>query len=121
MRIADVILVCWISALLGGCAVPRIQPLDTETFLSTAVPFIRDGVTTRRQVLLELGMPSAQFEQQRILTYLLQFEESELTVLMPVRGTEVHGYMRWPSQTYNLVLVFGYGGVLERHSVVVAR
>ena len=40
---------------------------------------------------------------------------------MPLRTTEVHGYMRWPSKTYNLVLVFGYGGVLERHSVVVAR
>ena len=76
---------------------------------SDLLSFIRDGATTREEVLLKLGTPSAEFEGQRILTYEIRIDKKgEAHLIPPLRYRLYH----------NLVLVFGPDAVLEKHSLV---
>ena len=73
--------------------------------------FMSIGQTTRTEVLLHLGKPSASFENEHILTY-------------RIGGDSVDGYFvrdaagSWYETNYSLVLVFDPGGVLETRSLV---
>ena len=77
----------------------------------TRLEFMTIGQTTRTEVLLHLGKPSASFENEHILTY-------------RIGGDSVDGYFvrdaagSWYETNYSRVLVFGPGGVLETQSVV---
>jgi hypothetical protein len=90
--------------------------------VTSKLAFLVDGKTTREDVLLTLGVPSAQFEGEHILTYLL-FADSR-TKEMRVLPREVVAnladprWMKTTSDLCNLVLVFGADGVLQRHSLV---
>lgn len=64
-----------LGVLAAACATRRIQPLPVEPGPHPLLSFIHDGVTTRDDVLLKLGMPSAQFEGQRIVTYELGVDD----------------------------------------------
>ena len=82
--------------------------------------FVRDGETTREDVLLRLGDPSGLFEGERILTYVVRIDEDdELHVLTRRLGTQ-YG-TTWQPGLYSLVLVFARDGLLERHSVVLGE
>jgi hypothetical protein len=112
-----------VLALLASCATPRVQPLPAEQVSrSDLLSFIRDGGTTREEVLLKLGRPSAQFEGQRILSYQIQIDkEGAAHVSWPGRSEQNPVLLRWDKDIYSLVLVFGPSGVLERHSLVGAK
>ena len=58
-----------------GCAPPKIQPVDPELLLNSELAFIKDGITTREEVSLKLGVPSAQLEVDRILMYQFRADE----------------------------------------------
>jgi hypothetical protein len=83
--------------------------------------FLADGRTTRAEVLLRLGEPSATFEGERILTYRIGRSREgerwvharELLAGRP-RGSGVVGQE-------SLVLVFAADGRLEKHALVAVQ
>ena len=102
---------------LAGCTSPRLQALDVESFQGGYLSFIRDGETTREQVLLRLGDPSGFFEDGRILTFAIAIDgEDVLRILTRRMGTVDR--VDWRPGIYSVVVVFDDAGVLERHSVI---
>jgi hypothetical protein len=109
--------VAGLAAGTGGCVSP---PPTAEAFERDTLRFVRDGQTTREEVLLKMGTPTGQFEGDRILTYRLAPSGN-------LSGYDVYAreLMQPPGRAQNyapvdfsLVLVFGPDGVLRRHSVV---
>jgi hypothetical protein len=75
--------------------------------------FLKVGETTRQDVYLRLGEPSAEYEEQsRIVTYRIG-EDSGGYFL--IRAVEVY---RWTGVRYSLVLAFDGEQVLRRQSLV---
>lgn len=101
--------VCAFVSLLLGSGCSYVEPVDEQT-IREAFPFIRDGQTTKREVLVRFGRPDSEYEGGRILTYRAGCAGRLALVQPPCFST-----------TYRLVLVFGPGSVLESHSVVVER
>ena len=65
-----------IILLLSGCAETRLQTVDDAT-LQQQLALLEDGKTTKEDILLKFGIPSSQFEGERILTYRLRFNQKE--------------------------------------------
>lgn len=108
--------------ILTGCATPRVQTADTKLlFSSELLGFIRDGITTREEVVLKLGIPSAQFEGEKILTYQLRADQAGKWHLVAPQINRITGFREWREETCSLVLVFGEDGVLRKHSLVEAK
>lgn len=99
--------------LLAGCATtPTTDPGASSELLK----FLNIGHTTREEVLLKLGRPSAAFEMAKILTYRIGED--------PARGFYLVSPNRnqpWESVRYSLVLVFDATGVLQRQNLVRVR
>jgi hypothetical protein len=89
--------------IVSGCAT---APVGRQDLLE----FLKDGVSSRDDVRLKLGDPSAQYEDGRILTYRLSKDKGGY-ILVARRDN-------WLGVEYSLTLVFGVDGVLQRHSVV---
>ena len=105
--------------LATGCATPTLQPADPQLlFKSDLLSFIRDGVTTREDVVLKLGIPSAQIEGDKILMYQMRADDEGKWHLIAPSWNAVSGLRAWAWGTCSLVLVFGEEGVLCRHSLV---
>jgi len=90
------------------------MPLDTAT-VSEQFPFLRQGETTRQEVLNRMGLPMASYESDRILIFSMIENHS-------LKRFQV-GYDSMPGRAvatalYHLVLVFDSKGRLERHSLV---
>jgi hypothetical protein len=108
--------------LATGCATPKVQPADPQLiFTSDLLSFLQDGVTTREEVVLKLGLPSAQIEGERILLYQLRTDEDGKWHLVAPRWNAPTGLRAWSEGTMSLVLVFGENGVLRKHSLVTAQ
>lgn len=112
-----------ILGLLAACATPKVQPIPAEQVIrSDLLSFVRDGATTREEVLLKLGTPSAQFEGQRILTYQIRIgKDGAAHVFWPRRSELNPALTHWEQEIHSLVLVFRPNGVLEKHSLVGAK
>ena len=96
------------SFLLSACATNVNIPGEDPQLLE----FLRDGATTRDEVLLKLGQPSATFETERVLTYRIRGEARQGYVVgIPLQGS-------WQGVTHSLVLIFDANGVLQKHSLV---
>ena len=93
------------GVLMAGCAA---QEDRGDTML---LEFIATGQTTRTDVLLRLGIPSASFENERILTYRIGGDSSKGFFVRDAAGT-------WYETSYSLVLVFDSNSVLENQSLV---
>jgi hypothetical protein len=89
---------------LVSCASP--PPPAQDLIASGALGFLSDGVTTREQATLRLGLPARTFEGDRILVYRMGWGED--------------GQLRSGNMTgsYDLVLVFDASDVLVRHALV---
>jgi len=108
-----------ILVLAEGCEpTPRIQMADPKVLLNSELSFIQDGVITREQVVLKLGVPSAQFEGERIMIYQLYADNYRKWQLATPMINNFNGLRMWGPETCSLVLVFGTDGVLSRHSLV---
>jgi hypothetical protein len=104
----------WVMAtLLTGCmtAPPKGQ--------AELLRFLTDGQTTRQNVILTLGQPSALFEKEKVFTYRLGYEPKTRGYYIVEREPPNEaGWSTWWHAKYSLVLVFDDTGVLRRHSLV---
>lgn len=97
--------------LLTGCATPPNARPDLLAFLEP-------GRTTREEVLLKLGQPSASFEQERILTYRLgQYGEEGYFIVSP-KVAYAGQSASWQNVHFSLVIVFDEQGRLRKHGLV---
>ncbi len=95
-----------VLVLLGACASTPVGQPELLTF-------IEDGQTTREQVFLALGEPSATYEDGRILTFRLARDEGGYFLVEKASG--------FRSVKYSLVLAFDDAGLLQRHSLVTVK
>jgi len=97
---------------LAGCATPPVVPGASPDLLK----FLQDGASTREQIMLTLGQPSATYEQEKILTY--RVGENKAQGYYLVTPSQLR---QWEDVRYSLVLVFDAGGTLQRHSLVAVQ
>lgn len=107
----------------GGRRVAIASLLLLLTACTTVMPgadlklleFLRDGSTTREEVLLKLGEPSATLEAEKILTYRIG-GDGDLGYFVETRKGD-----SWQNVQYSLVLVFDSNAVLQKHNLVYVR
>lgn len=103
-----------LACLLAACHTPLVKTSDPAQ-LGGELAFLRDGVSTREEILVHLGEPAAAFEGERVLSYQLERDAAGgYRTRLPMTGKLV----RW---NVSLVLVFREDGVLEEHALVVAE
>lgn len=106
--------------LLTGCATnPNENLVPPQEHLDRVFGPMQVGTVTREDVLIRLGLPSAQFEGERILTYQLvaDLQTGTWVIRAPQRDFQ-SGFRAWDNLTCSLVLVFDDAGILERSSLV---
>jgi outer membrane protein assembly factor BamE (lipoprotein component of BamABCDE complex) len=108
-----------ILLLLSGCAETRLQTVDDAT-LQQQLALLEDGKTTKEDILLKFGIPSSQFEGERILTYRLRFNQKENRFEVVSREVDRRDprFAEWMQTEYNLVLVFDEKHILQKHSML---
>jgi hypothetical protein len=99
---------------LLGCSQRRI-PIDADV-VKSRLPFLIEKRTTKEEVLARLGGPLNEYENGRIATYILR---ENVNSRFQVGDTGPSKTLT--SEIYNLVLVFGPNGILERYSVIRVR
>lgn len=100
--------VLWLTCFLGCASVPPV-PGDKNLLND-----VMGRETTREEILLKFGEPSASFESGRILTYRIGETEGSGYYLV---NRQVH----WGNTKYSLVLVFDERGILRKHNLVRVR
>jgi len=110
--------------LILGCGSPRVARVEWPAD-GGPLAFLQDRTTTREDILLTLGVPSGQFEGERILTYLVWLDAKTNTVRVLPReyaldGTDPRVYALSPAVA-SLVLVFDARNVLQRHALVAGQ
>ena len=112
------------ALLLAGCATV-VVPLEPQ-LVSERLPFIRDGKTSKEEVLSRLGEPDSRYQGEQILTYVM-CEDIPLGGGVRLSHTGTTDKKREafpgavpcsPAHTNNLILVFGPDDLVARHSVV---
>ena len=108
------------ALLLVGCATV-VVPLEPQ-LVSERLSFIRDGKTSKEEVLSRLGEPDSRYQGEQILTYVM-CEDISLggrVRLSHTRTTDKksEAFPCSPAHTNNLILVFGPDDLVARHSVV---
>jgi hypothetical protein len=93
--------------LLLSCS-SIIRPVDSKV-VATQFGFLREGKTRRQAVLDHFGGPRRDYEQGRIITYLMR---EDLNGRFQIISFEEEGPL------YNLVLSFGVDDILIRYSLV---
>lgn len=104
------------AIMSSGCeTVPDIPMAEQKLFAT-----VKDGQMTREQALLQFGTPSAEFENGRILTYLLSVSGDNQLHPVPRQQAILpdQAVYRWRGVTHNLVLVFRADGILEKHALI---
>ena len=105
-----------VIGFLAAC-VDALSEEEKIASLNRSIAFIEPGKTTRSDILLHFGSPTAVFEQERIFTYRMY--------LHPVQGLRSvpHG-APGPSHgvpalgNIHFIIVFDAAGVVERHEVL---
>jgi hypothetical protein len=123
-----------LTVFTSACA--KRVPVTGRLIEQRWLPFIQDGETTKEDVLLSLGIPTAHFEGERILVYLLLVEEGKSlnVVSLYIENFSISTERlsagsawwcspktrlpRWNVSMYHLVLVFDENGVLTKHSLL---
>lgn len=112
--------------MLMSCVPLTMQP---EKLRQKWLPFLQEGSTTKEDVLLELGIPSAQFQGDRILAYRLtdvecqvySFRHCEKEGLVTIDMLGPEESSGWRAAWYNLILVFDENDVLKKLSLIGVR
>lgn len=103
----NILLALILSLGLVGCVTP--VPSARHDLLD----FIHVGQTARQEVMLNLGQPSAAFEQETILTYRIGEDTNKGYYVLTPRAM-----LPWQSVRYSLVLVFDDKGILQKQNLV---
>lgn len=107
-------------ALLAGCAPPQLRQAAPAELRQEWLAFLCDGKTTREEVLLRLGTPSAHLEGERILTYAYSRNgEGAWAPAGRIWGRAQKLPVYSDPRVSSLVLVFAADGRLVRHGLVV--
>lgn len=93
---------------LSGCATEPIHGADPHL-----LDFLKDGATTRDEVVLALGQPSATLQQEHIVTYRVGEDSDKRLFIVTPRVASP-----WTYVNYSLVLVFDGAGTLQKHNLV---
>ena len=126
MRIGDLnIGLFFVSALLLASCATVVVPLEPQ-LVSERLPFIRDGKTSKQEVLSRLGEPDSRYEGEQILTYVMCEDisrdgERRLSYahIMDKEFEAFPAAARCsPERINNLILVFGPDDLIARHSMV---
>ena len=99
-----------IAALVVSSCSTVIAPVDPQV-VAEHLAFLREGETTRQEVIQHLGNPLNEYEQDATVSYLL-VENSD------GQFEAVRGLVIAKPPIYNLVLSFGPDGVLTRLSLL---
>jgi hypothetical protein len=119
MRIAIILIVI---GILGCTVTPKTHVIENQSH-SKFLPFVRDGITNRREILDRLGEPASSYEGNRIVTYWFhqnRYDTFQVTSMSNMPEDNLGGITA-EIGLYNLVLVFSSDNVLERHSFVLIR
>ena len=105
--------------LASGCAETSLQTVD-DSILQQQLALLEDGKTTKQDILLKFGIPSSQFEGERIFTYRLRFNQNENRFEVISREVDRRDprFAEWMQTEYNLVLIFDEKHVLQKHSML---
>ncbi|HJV22850.1 MAG TPA: hypothetical protein VJ570_09135 [Holophagaceae bacterium] len=113
-----------VALALAGCAPPELEVAEPAFLPAGKFAFLHAGRTTREEVLLRLGTPSAHLEGERLLCYAFGvtpdgtwYRRGRAWIRTDPEGPRPV----YLGETHSLVLVFDPGGVLVRHSLVVPR
>lgn len=108
----NVALAAILMGMLGaGC-------VTTPNARQDLLNFMEPGRTTREEVLLRLGQPSASFEKEKIFTYRLgQYGEQGYYIISPKTILPAQG-ASWQNVHFSLVIVFDEEGRLRKHKLV---
>lgn len=93
--------------LLLGCS-SVVKPIDRNV-VATRFGFLQEGKTKRQEVIDHFGGPRRDYEQGRIITYLMREDATGDFQVIDFRED---------GPLYNLVLSFGTNDILVRHSLV---
>lgn len=96
---------------LVGCVSPPQGRTDLLDFLNI-------GKTTREEVILNLGQPSASFEQDRILTYRIGTSGNKAYYIVGPKVLIPTTAASWDNVSYSLVILFDDNGRLRKYQMV---
>ena len=108
-----VLAILWLSL---GCAYKL--PMTVAEVQEKHLEFLRDGETTREEVLLRLGDPTGIFEDGRILTFRIEASETGVVAVRREYDRDILGVSQWRLANLSVVAVFDEKGVLRRHALV---
>ena len=94
--------------LLSACSSTTVSPVDPSIAIKK-FGFLRDGETTKQEVLDRMGHPLGVHGTDRTLTY---------RVFENVLGKIDLGVSEYPRTEYALVLMFNDKDVLRQHSLI---
>jgi len=105
------ILVLLAAGLASACSTSPVAPVDPAQVMQK-FGFLRDGATTRQEVVDRMGAPHATYEKNSMVTYVVFGNElGNFNVGIPPSRGSSRG-------EYTLVLVFDARDVLNKHSLV---
>lgn len=108
------------SHVLVGCA----TRLTSKELQEKSLSFLKISQTTQEEVLLNLGIPSAQFQGERILTYRLILQLNGDLKVVPRETVFSDASLPvsiWRMPQYNLVLVFDERQILKTFNLIDMR
>jgi len=118
--LVSAILLFNMTLLNGGCALPKVKPVD-KTVFSDRLQFLTNGTTSREEVLLKLGEPSGRFEGEHILTYMLLIDGNKNLRILPrqlaISNIDPRLYNLNPT-ICSLVLIFKNDNILEKSELI---
>jgi outer membrane protein assembly factor BamE (lipoprotein component of BamABCDE complex) len=108
-----------IFLLASGCAETKLHTVDDSMMQQQLAP-LEDGKTTKQEILLKFGIPSAQFEGERIFTYRLRYNQEEKRFEVAAREVDRRDprFAQRGWTEYNLVVVFDEKHILQKHSML---
>lgn len=107
----DLLIGTLLVALLSACSGTTVSPVDPSIAIKK-FGFLRDGETTKLEVLDRMGPSSRVHETDRTLTY--SVFENEL-------GKIDLGGSEYSRGAYSLVLIFNDKDVLRQHSLILIK
>ena len=106
--------------LLIGCSTVEqraLSPGEVERHL----PSVFGPATSRDDLLLQFGAPSASFEGGRILAWRFVEQEDRAVPAALESGAEFGQSAAWSRSRFSLVVVFDARGVVHRHALIAVR